>query len=276
MKRLIHLLLVMITAVLVVPGCQVSGSAPAPESTFPPVDVTDGGEAAEVPPEPDETEEDIPVPTEADTPDVFGTQTAEAPVEEDGGGEEGATDEGDTILPGDDEGTADTGEGEGQDDGLLPTPTTEEGGLPGEGEEDQTAEPTPTTEIPTPLPADATEPPASSPDECTYVVQAGDNLFRIAQRFGLPTEQLAAANGITNPELIEVGQVLNLPIAGCPGGGDGAPTPPGGDVAEVYIVQPGDNLFRIALSFGLTVEELAAYNNITDPSQIFEGQEILI
>lgn len=43
-----------------------------------------------------------------------------------------------------------------------------------------------------------------------------------------------------------------------------------------YVVQPGDTLFGIATVFGTTVEQLAAYNSIEDPSNIFPGQELVI
>ncbi len=45
----------------------------------------------------------------------------------------------------------------------------------------------------------------------TYVVQTGDNLFRIALRFGTTVEVLASINGIADPRLIYVGQVIRLP-----------------------------------------------------------------
>jgi hypothetical protein len=45
----------------------------------------------------------------------------------------------------------------------------------------------------------------------TYVVQSGDNLFRIALRFGTTVETLATLNGITNTSLIYPGQVIYLP-----------------------------------------------------------------
>lgn len=44
-----------------------------------------------------------------------------------------------------------------------------------------------------------------------YVVQPQDNLFRIALEHGVDLETLAAINGITNPALIYVGQVIYLP-----------------------------------------------------------------
>jgi LysM repeat protein len=45
----------------------------------------------------------------------------------------------------------------------------------------------------------------------TYVVQPGDNLFRISLRFGRTMDAIAAANGITNYALIFVGQTLIIP-----------------------------------------------------------------
>jgi rare lipoprotein A len=50
---------------------------------------------------------------------------------------------------------------------------------------------------------------ASSPK---YVVQRGDNLSEIAKKLGYSDPmELARANGIKNADLIQVGQVLNLP-----------------------------------------------------------------
>lgn len=45
----------------------------------------------------------------------------------------------------------------------------------------------------------------------TYTVRRGDNLFRIALRFGTTVQAIAQANGILNPHLIYVGQVLLIP-----------------------------------------------------------------
>ena len=44
-----------------------------------------------------------------------------------------------------------------------------------------------------------------------YVVQSGDGLGKIAQQFGVTIDELIAANGITDPEHIEVGQKLDIP-----------------------------------------------------------------
>lgn len=43
---------------------------------------------------------------------------------------------------------------------------------------------------------------------------------------------------------------------------------------KVHVVQPGENLFRIALKYGLTYTQLAAFNGITNPGLIYVGQQI--
>jgi LysM repeat protein len=42
-------------------------------------------------------------------------------------------------------------------------------------------------------------------------VQQGDNLSRIAERFGVTVEAIMAKNAIENPDSIAVGQILELP-----------------------------------------------------------------
>ncbi|WP_281181300.1 LysM peptidoglycan-binding domain-containing protein [Chloroflexus islandicus] len=51
------------------------------------------------------------------------------------------------------------------------------------------------------------------------------------------------------------------------------PTP---TVAALYIVQAGDTLSAIAERFSVTVDELVAANNLTDPNFIQPGQTLLI
>lgn len=46
--------------------------------------------------------------------------------------------------------------------------------------------------------------------------------------------------------------------------------------AGVYVVQSGDTLFDIASRLDVAVDVLAEYNNLSDPGQIFAGQELQI
>jgi LysM repeat protein len=101
--------------------------------------------------------------------------------------------------------------------------------------------------------------------------EPGDTLFAIAQRYGVTVEALARVNNITNINRLEVGQVLTIP-------GEGDEPPPTADPGEerIHVVQRGETLYRIGLQYGFTVEELASYNNIANPTRIDVGQQIRI
>jgi LysM repeat protein len=111
----------------------------------------------------------------------------------------------------------------------------------------------------------------------TYVVQAGDNLFRISLRFGVSIAAIQEANGIANPNLIYVGQVLKIPggTGPVPTAAPGATAAPSGTVGT-YVVQPGDTLGRIAARFGTTVAAIAQANNIVNVNLIYVGQVLQI
>ncbi|GAA0660303.1 CHAP domain-containing protein [Kitasatospora atroaurantiaca] len=55
----------------------------------------------------------------------------------------------------------------------------------------------------------------------TYTVQPGDTLSEIGSRLGIRWQDIAAASGLSNPDVLSVGQVLTLP------GGGGSPAPSG-------------------------------------------------
>lgn len=131
--------------------------------------------------------------------------------------------------------------------------------------------PVPPTPVPTtPAPTTPVPTPTSLPTgQVTHVVQRGENLFRIAQRYGTTVAAVASANGIANPALIYVGQVLTISSSGA------QPSPqPAGETT--YVVQPGDNLFRIALRYNMSHLYLAQYNGIANPSRIHVGQILRI
>ena len=123
----------------------------------------------------------------------------------------------------------------------------------------------------------ATTEPAITGVPGKHVVQAGENLFRIALRYGTTVEAIAKANGITNATLIYVGQVLTIPGAsgGTPPTPPTTPAPPSGG-ERTHVVQPGENLFRIAMKYNYSQYYLAKYNGIANPSLIYVGQVIRI
>ncbi|NHZ72377.1 MAG: LysM peptidoglycan-binding domain-containing protein [Aquificales bacterium] len=99
----------------------------------------------------------------------------------------------------------------------------------------------------------------------------------LSQQYGVSQEEIAAANNITASGELTSGQTLVIPAPGT------TTTPPETQPPDqlvpgekVHIVQPGENLFRISLRYGKTVDEVAAYNGIANPHYIYPGQVIRI
>jgi LysM repeat protein len=111
--------------------------------------------------------------------------------------------------------------------------------------------------------------PAFAQGSIIHVVQRGENLFRIALRYGVTVDALAAANGLGNASRIYAGQRLVIPTGSSPA----RPVTPS---SGVHVVQRGENLFRIALRYGVTYQALAAANGVANPNRVYVGQRLVI
>ncbi len=142
--------------------------------------------------------------------------------------------------------------------------------------------------------------PAHAQQGRTYIVQPGDSLFAIADRFNVSVSELATINKIYDVNSVFVGQVLVLPASLPAGFGTGGAVtnpvtqPPARPVAQPpviaqpgvtvttvttyssYTVQPGDFLTGIAARFGTTAQAILAANPILDPNVVYVGQRLII
>jgi LysM repeat protein len=137
----------------------------------------------------------------------------------------------------------------------------------------------PATSTPTITPVGP--PPTAVPTTTTYVVRVGDTLFRIAARFNTTASTLAQLNGIANPNIIQVGQRLIIPIGSQVSSPSPAPTtlsPTSAPFSQptTYVVRPGDTLFRIAVRFKVSLRSLMQANGIVDANRVFVGQVLVI
>ena len=110
-----------------------------------------------------------------------------------------------------------------------------------------------------------------------HVVQDGDTLGAIAERYGAASAEIVKANGLMGPFILKVGQTLVVPggkITVAPV--DVAPTAVPAPVATTYSVQAGDSLSTIATSFGVELSALANANGLNDPYTLQLGQQIVI
>lgn len=117
----------------------------------------------------------------------------------------------------------------------------------------------------TPAPA----PTPAQTAETVYTVKSGDTLSAIAAKYGTTYQKLAAYNGITNPNIIHVGQKIKIPGTG---------TATANPQYTIYKVVRGDTLWGIAAKFlgnGSRYKEIKKLNGLTsDTLQI--GQTLKI
>ena len=140
-----------------------------------------------------------------------------------------------------------------------------------------------------PAPEQPTAVAATSHQPTTYTLKPGDNLTRISAQYGTTIEALLAANGITNPNRIYVGQTLVVPAASVADSAtadlseptvaeapvDDVPTDDSSGSAT-YTVKAGDSAIGIARRFGVSVDDLLASNGVTNRNRVYVGQTLVI
>lgn len=134
--------------------------------------------------------------------------------------------------------------------------------------------------------------------DCIHEVRAEDrNLYRISLLYGVPVADIAAASGITNINLIRIGQRLTIPHCGTTGvtppptstepvtatpfgtpaaAGGVPPTAQAVTGGRVHVVAQGETLYEISVQYGVPVADIAAANGITNINLIYLGQELVI
>lgn len=107
----------------------------------------------------------------------------------------------------------------------------------------------------------------------TYTVQPGDTLSQIALKYGTTVGEIAGLNGIANPNLIYVGQVLKIDTTN-------HISVVTSDKYEtnhtVYTIQYGDTLTSIAQKYDVSIQSIVRLNNIQNPNLIYAGERLRI
>ena len=94
----------------------------------------------------------------------------------------------------------------------------------------------------------------------TYIVQAGDNLSTIAEKFSISTNTILWANDLNKKSIIKVGQKLTiLPVSGIQ-----------------YTVKKGDTLSGIAAKLDADADEIVSFNDLEDGKPIKVGMKLII
>lgn len=109
--------------------------------------------------------------------------------------------------------------------------------------------------------------PIAVPPVCpgfTYTIRMGDTIFSLANRFNTTVSAILAANPGLDPNRLQIGQEICIPVP--------APPCPG----FTYTVAPGDTVFSLARRFATSVEAILAANPGLIPERLAIGQRICI
>ncbi len=110
---------------------------------------------------------------------------------------------------------------------------------------------------------------ASSDDPTYYIVQPGDSLGFIAERYNTNSADLVRLNGLSDPHRITAGQRLVVPAAS-------SVAAPARIAPVAHRIAKGETLLDVAYAYGVTLQELTQANGVSDPNQVRVGQELVI
>ncbi|MBS4461378.1 MULTISPECIES: LysM peptidoglycan-binding domain-containing protein [unclassified Facklamia] len=133
-------------------------------------------------------------------------------------------------------------------------------------------------------PAVAAATPITTGETTTYTVKAGDSLWAIAEAHGMTYDELLALNGYAST-FLQVGDVLTVKASSANSSASDDNSQSIAPLSQAdkedgikarHKVVAGDNLWRIANKYGVTVHNVKVWNNLTDDSVINEGDELVI
>ncbi len=113
------------------------------------------------------------------------------------------------------------------------------------------------------------EPTPASSSTGYYTVRTGDNLYRIGLKYNVSPGYIQKLNNKPN-QLVYVGEKLKVP------GGEISNTSSTSPSKSVtHTVAKGENLYRIALKYGVQIEQIKSWNNLSS-DEIEVGQKLKI
>ena len=125
--------------------------------------------------------------------------------------------------------------------------------------------PTPVAHAPTEQPVndmlEATIAPPEPPKPITHTVEEGETIRMLAAKYGISPETIMAANGIRNPDLLQVGQdLVILPTDGV-----------------LYTLRQGESLRKVAERYNVDVGDIIRANVLgPDPNLVQPGTKLVV
>ncbi|NNV05361.1 LysM peptidoglycan-binding domain-containing protein [Geobacillus sp. MMMUD3] len=92
-----------------------------------------------------------------------------------------------------------------------------------------------------------------------HVVQRGESLWQLAQRYRVPLERIVTANELDDPNRLAIGQAVVIPVP-----------------YRYHTVRAGETVWQIARAYGVAVESIVQANRIANPAFIYPGTPLVI
>ena len=124
--------------------------------------------------------------------------------------------------------------------------------------------------------------PAAADGPIVYVVQSGDTLTGIAQRYQTSADAIARLNNLFDQDSLQAGQKLTITQVseGETGSADNGAAVVGprreAQMQPVHVVAPGETLSQIAEAYDTTVAELMRINKLSSAELINAGQRLFL
>ena len=93
-----------------------------------------------------------------------------------------------------------------------------------------------------------------------YTVQKGDTFRKIANRYGVEADLIAAMNNMDPQDALKVGAQIYLPL----------------EPQTAVVVRSGDTLWSISREYGVDLSVLISYNSVLDPRKMRCGDTVYL
>lgn len=94
-----------------------------------------------------------------------------------------------------------------------------------------------------------------------YIVKQGDTFYNISRIFKISLEKLQGLNYNVNPQTMKIGDEIIISI---------------NENLDYYVVQPGDNIWEISLISDLSIDDIIAYNQLENPSNLLVSEVLFL
>ncbi len=96
------------------------------------------------------------------------------------------------------------------------------------------------------------------------IVEAGDTLWKLSRQFNTTVTVLAEENNLENPDVIEEGQKLVLPVSA------------GNSSEKTHTVEAGETLWQIARQYNVPAAAIFVASEMVNPHVVYEGKKLTI